>query len=120
MKGLSFYFQLCNYQSFVERRRDTWLNIDKTKLSIILESCVIDVLENQGELEQKVVWIRLEKWNPELFSADDILQVIMSIIEKGFVILFIQFNVITFQCPLNTFSLIADIRFNLRGYLFKS
>ncbi|XP_049822351.1 alpha-tocopherol transfer protein-like [Aethina tumida] len=66
---------LCNYQSFVERRRDTWLNIDKTKLSTILESCVIDVLENQGELEQKVVWIRLEKWNPELFSADDILQI---------------------------------------------
>ncbi|CAH0556803.1 unnamed protein product [Brassicogethes aeneus] len=70
----SAFTALQNYQSFIDRRRDTWLKVDRKKLKTILESQVIDVLENNGRLDQIVVWIRIEKWDTHKFSADEILE----------------------------------------------
>ncbi|XP_018569331.1 alpha-tocopherol transfer protein-like [Anoplophora glabripennis] len=64
-----------NFQSFIERRQDNWLKLEKGLVENILESQIIDVLDEVGRHGQTIVWIRLEKWDPEVFSADEILKV---------------------------------------------
>lgn len=66
---------MCNYESFINRRSEKWLKVSKSRLQMLLESHVIDVLENVGLNGQKIVWIRLENWDTALFSADEILEV---------------------------------------------
>lgn len=33
------------------------------------------MLDDDGIQEQKVVWIRIENWDPQVFSADEVLEV---------------------------------------------
>ncbi|CAG9814482.1 unnamed protein product [Phaedon cochleariae] len=64
-----------NFESFVDRRRSRWLKLDRNNLEKILLDQIVDVSDKNGLQGQKVVWIRLEKWDPQVFTADELLEV---------------------------------------------
>lgn len=64
-----------NFDSFVERRHTRWLNLRSSRIEEILNAQIVDVLDDDGIQEQKVVWIRVKNWDPQVFSADEILEV---------------------------------------------
>ncbi|KAG5872751.1 hypothetical protein JTB14_016188 [Gonioctena quinquepunctata] len=66
---------LKNFESFISRRRQKWLRHQKTRLEIILGSQIVDVLDKTGLQDQKVVWIRLDKWDPQYITIDEVLEV---------------------------------------------
>lgn len=51
------------------------MNLKLSRLREIFEAQIIDVIDSKGIQDQKVVWIRTEKWNPQVFTADEILEV---------------------------------------------
>ncbi|KAJ8960669.1 hypothetical protein NQ314_006061, partial [Rhamnusium bicolor] len=52
-----------------------WLKLETSLIKDILESHIVDVSDKNGLPEQKIVWIRPEKWDPQIFTADEILEV---------------------------------------------
>ncbi|XP_023014180.2 alpha-tocopherol transfer protein-like [Leptinotarsa decemlineata] len=66
---------LKNFESFINRRRHKWLRHRKSRLETILGSQIVDVLDEPGLQEQKVIWIRIEKWDPQQIAVDEILEV---------------------------------------------
>ncbi|CAG9832433.1 unnamed protein product [Diabrotica balteata] len=64
-----------NFESFVDRHRNKWLKLKKSRIELILNCQIVEILENTGLQGQHIVWIRLENWDPQLITADEILEI---------------------------------------------
>lgn len=69
------YFQIQNYESFIHRHKETWLHLKRSQIEKVMSSQIVEVLEKTGLQDQLILWIRLDNWDPQYTTADEILQV---------------------------------------------
>ncbi|XP_057651394.1 alpha-tocopherol transfer protein-like [Diorhabda carinulata] len=65
---------LQNYESFVKRRKERWLTMKKTRIELLIQYQIVEILLSPGIQGQYIVWIRLENWDPGTVEADEILE----------------------------------------------
>ncbi|CAH1105882.1 unnamed protein product [Psylliodes chrysocephalus] len=64
-----------NYESFIHRHKETWLHLKRSQIEKVMSSQIVEVLEKTGLQDQLILWIRLDNWDPQYTTADEILQV---------------------------------------------